>query len=92
MYEKIKDDWNEIGEIGGKACDIAASKSHVIIATDKGIYSRGKNDYGLGSIWFQPLSSYLAHFWKAIIGVFSMNNLKGTLLSSLSTRRYGANA
>ena len=50
MYEKIKDDWNEIGEIGGKACDIAASKSHVIIATDKGIYSRGKNDYGLGSI------------------------------------------
>ena len=51
MYEKIKDDWNEIGEIGGKACDIAASKSHVIIATDKGIYSRGKNDYGLGSIY-----------------------------------------
>ena len=49
MYEKINDDWNEIGEIGGKACDLAASKSHVIIATDKGIYSRGKNDYGFGS-------------------------------------------
>ena len=61
MYEKINDDWNEIGEIGGKACDIAASKSHVIIATDKGIYSRGKNDYGLGSIWillFDPLTCF----------------------------------
>ena len=52
MYEKINDDWNEIGEIGGKARDLAASKSHVIIATDKGIYSRGKNDYGFGSIKF----------------------------------------
>ena len=61
MYEKINDDWNEIGEIGGKACDIAASKSHVIIATDKGIYSRGKNDYGSGSKWFEPLSSNWVH-------------------------------
>ena len=62
MYEKINDDWNEIGEIGGKACDIAASKSHVIIATDKGIYSRGKNDYGLGSIKFTAaVLSVLGH-------------------------------
>ena len=59
MYEKINDDWNEIGEIGGKARDLAASKSHVIIATDKGIYSRGKNDYGL---WFHKIFRIWSRF------------------------------